>query len=266
MTTTCQLSVIVPAYNEVGTLDAVMHALLSKEIPGIDFEVVLVESGSTDGTRALALKYREHPRVKLVMEERPYGKGHAVRAGFQHATGDIILIQDADLEYDVNDYEALLEPVLQGQTRFVLGSRRGGTPSKMREFSGQPLLSAFCNCGHVFFTGLVNVLFGLRLHDPLTMYKVFRRECLAGLTFECNRFDFDYELLIKLVRKGYRPIEVPVNYRSRSFQEGKKIRVLRDPLTWLWVIFRLRLTRMDAPGACRVKDEGSDGATKKRDR
>jgi glycosyltransferase involved in cell wall biosynthesis len=206
---------------------------------------VVVESNSTDGTRDLARGYGRHPRVKLLLEDRPRGKGHAVRTGLRHATGDFVLIQDADLEYDLDDYEALLEPLRRGQTCFVLGARHGGSTFKIRSFAEQRLLSAFLNAGHWIFTTLVNVLFGLRLNDPFTMFKVFRRDCLAGLTFECDRFDFDYELLIKLVRKGYRPLEIPVNYRSRSFKEGKKVSVFRDPLTWLWVLARLRLTRID---------------------
>jgi hypothetical protein len=96
------------------------------------------------------------------------------------------------------------------------------------------------NCGHRFFKALVNTALGLELDDPFTMYKLFRRDCIAGVTFEANRFDFDYELLIKIVRKGYRPIEIPVNYRSRTFKEGKKVSVTRDPWTWLRAIFRFR--------------------------
>ena len=100
------------------------------------------------------------------------------------------------------------------------------------------------NLGHWIFASLVNVVYGLRLKDPFTMYKVFRSDCLEGLKFECNRFDFDYELLIKLVRKGYRPIEIPVNYRSRSFKEGKKVKVIRDPLTWLRAIMKFRFQKL----------------------
>jgi hypothetical protein len=101
------------------------------------------------------------------------------------------------------------------------------------------------NLGHWFFTTLINVLFWQRLRDPFTMYKVFRRDCLFGLHLECNRFDFDYELLINLVRKGYRPVEIPVNYRSRSFREGKKVSMWRDPLTWLRILAKLRISRFD---------------------
>jgi glycosyltransferase involved in cell wall biosynthesis/2-polyprenyl-3-methyl-5-hydroxy-6-metoxy-1,4-benzoquinol methylase len=239
------LSVIVPAYNEAATFEALMEALLLKEVPDLDLEIIVVESNSTDGTREIAQRYKDHPRVRLVLQDRPQGKGYAVRTGFQHATGDFILIQDADLEYDLEDYDALLEPLVQGRKAFVLGSRHGGNAWKMRRFADQLVLSTALNGGHWFFTTLVNLLFRQRLKDPFTMYKVFRRDCLYGLTFECNRFDFDYELLIKLVKKGYRPLEIPVNYRSRSFKEGKKVSVFRDPLTWFRALIKLRLSRID---------------------
>jgi glycosyltransferase involved in cell wall biosynthesis len=227
------LSVIVPVFNEGRTVRQALEALLAKEIRGFQIEVLIVESNSTDGSREIVLSYRENPRVKLILEDRPQGKGHAVRTGLAQATGDIILIQDADLEYDLADYEALLAPLLAGETAFVLGSRLGGTSRKIRRFADQPFWALVLNTAHGLFTLLINLSLGLRLKDPFTMYKVFRRECLHGLTFTCNRFDFDWELLIKLVRKGYRPMEIPVSYNSRSFNAGKKIRVFRDPLTWL---------------------------------
>lgn len=240
-----KVSVVLPAYNEAATFDALMEAVLQKEVPGLDIEVVLVESNSTDGTRELARKYENHPRVQLVLEEKPRGKGHAVRTGLAHARGDFILIQDADLEYDLEDYDALLEPLVSGREAFTLGARHGGTAWKMRQFGGQPVLSGILNLAHWGFTTLINVCFWQRLKDPFTMYKVFRRDCLYGLRFECNRFDFDWELLIKLLLKGYKPLEMPVNYRSRSFKEGKKVSIFRDPITWLRILVKLRFTKID---------------------
>jgi 2-polyprenyl-3-methyl-5-hydroxy-6-metoxy-1,4-benzoquinol methylase len=240
------LSVIVPAYNEANTFGVLMEILIRKELPNLLIEIIVVESNSTDGTREIALKYQGHSRVKLILEDQPRGKGYAVRTGLKAATGDYLLIQDADLEYDLEDYDALLEPLVAGRSAFVLGSRHGGRNVwKMRRFTGQHGLSLLVNLGHWFFTTLVNVLFWQRLRDPFTMFKVFRRDCLYGLEFECNRFDFDFELLIKLMRKGYRPVELPVNYRSRSFKEGKKVRMIRDPLTWLKALAWLRFVKID---------------------
>jgi 2-polyprenyl-3-methyl-5-hydroxy-6-metoxy-1,4-benzoquinol methylase/glycosyltransferase involved in cell wall biosynthesis len=240
------VSVVVPAFNEATTFAAMMNALLRKEIPGLRMEIIVVESNSTDGTRELVLGYKNNPRVKIMLEEQPRGKGHAVRTGLRAATGDYVIIQDADLEYDLEDYDALLEQLTGGRSAFVLGSRHGGRKVlKMRQFTGQTGLSLFVNVGHWFFTTLVNVLFLQRFRDPFTMYKVFRRDCLFGLEFECNRFDFDYELLIKLIRKGYRPLELPVNYRSRSYKEGKKVRLIRDPLSWLGTLAWLRCVKID---------------------
>ena len=230
----CTLSVIVPVYNEAATAQRALDALLAKTIPGVVLEILIVESNSTDGTRDVVLRYRGHPRVRLILEDRPQGKGHAVRAGFAAATGDILLIQDADLEYDLADYERLLAPLLAGRQAFVLGSRHGRAGWAIRQFTHQPVQAFVLNVGHWTFTLLINLSLGIWLKDPFTMYKVFRRECLAGLTLTRNRFDFDWELLIKLIRRGYRPIEIPITYRSRSFKEGKKVRVWRDPLGWIW--------------------------------
>ena len=242
---THRLSVVVPVYNEAQTFTIAFDRLLSKEIDGIDIEIIVVESNSTDGSREQVLKYRDHPRVKIVLEEAPRGKGHAVRAGLRHVTGEFVMIQDADLEYDIDDYDALLEPLRRGRAAFVLGARHGGSAWKMRQFNDQPVIASVLNLAHWFFTALINVGFGARLRDPFTMYKVFRRDCLYGLRFECNRFDFDWELVINFLRKRYRPLEIPVNYRSRSFAEGKKVSLLRDPVLWLRIFLKLRFSHFD---------------------
>jgi len=146
----------------------------------------------------------------------------------------------------LNDYEPLLQPLMTGASAFVLGSRHDsdGRNWKIRHFTDQAGVSQVMNLGHVFFTALFNVVYGTRLRDPFTMFKVFRRDCLHGLTFESNRFDFDWELVGKLVRAGYRPLEIPVNYRSRSFSEGKKVSFFRDPLTWIRACFKYRFVRL----------------------
>jgi hypothetical protein len=233
-----RLSVIVPVFNEANTVAQVLEGVAARNIPGLDLEVVVVESGSSDGSRDIVARHQSDPRFKIIFEDRPRGKGHAVRNGFRHATGDVILIQDADLEYDLLDYEMLISPILSGRAAFVLGTRHAGD-WKIRKFARNHLANAM-NVAHWALAFAVNVLYEQSMTDPFTMFKVFRSDCLSGLEFECDRFDFDFELVCKLVRKGYVPLEIPVNYQSRSFDEGKKVRVLRDPPTWLRAMLKYR--------------------------
>jgi glycosyltransferase involved in cell wall biosynthesis len=230
------LSVIVPVFNERATAKEALDAIVAKTIPDWELEIILIESNSTDGTRDIVLGYQGNPRVKIILEEAPRGKGHAVRTGLAQATGEVVLIQDADLEYDLADYDVLLAPIAAGRQAFVLGSRHGEGGWAIRKFDDQPLHALLLNSAHWTFTFMINVSLGIWLKDPFTMYKVFRRDCLAGLTLESNRFDFDWELLIKLVRKGYRPIEIPISYKSRSFTEGKRSRcsATRSPGCGRW--------------------------------
>ena len=243
------LSVVVPVYNEHATVAELLDRVLAKLIDGVDIEVIVVESNSTDGSRDVVRRYADHPRVRLILEDKPRGKGYAVRAALKQAKGDVVLIQDADLEYDVNDYDALIAPILRCRTNFVLGSRHTAANSnwKIRTFSDSPALSAYFNFGHALLLTMFNVVYSQNLTDPFTMFKVFRRDCLYGLRFECDRFDFDNEIVIKLIRKGYKPLELPVNYVSRSIQEGKKITLFMDPLRWIRALIKFRKSPLYEP-------------------
>jgi glycosyltransferase involved in cell wall biosynthesis len=207
-------------------------------------EIIVVESGSTDGSREIVLGYEGNPRFKIVLEDQPRGKGVAVRNGFRHVTGDVVLIQDADLEYDLLDYEMLISPILSGRAAFVMGTRHAGD-WKIRKFA-QSHLANVMNVAHWGLVYLFNRLYGQSMTDPFTMFKVFRADCLSGLEFECQRFDFDVELVCKLLRKGYVPLEIPVNYQSRSFEEGKKVRFFRDPWTWVRAMLKYRYEEVHA--------------------
>jgi len=223
-----KLSIVLPVYNEARTVGEVIDAVLAKPLK-IDRELIIVESNSTDGTRAIVEGYRGRPGVQVVLEDRPQGKGHAVRAGLAHVTGTIVLIQDADFEYDIDDYDALLEPLLQHEASFVLGSRSLGLDDwKVRKYDATPVRGLILNFGQVMFARTYSLLYQQRVTDVNTMFKVFRAECLEGLDLRSNGFELDIELACKLARNGHSPMEVPVNYVARGFAEGKKIRFWRD--------------------------------------
>jgi len=223
-----KLSIVLPVYNEARTVGEVIDAVLAKPLK-IDRELIIVESDSTDGTRAIVEGYRGRPGVQVVLEDRPQGKGHAVRAGLAHVTGTIVLIQDADFEYDIVDYDALLEPLLQHEASFVLGSRSLGLDDwKVRKYDATPVRGLILNFGQVMFARTYSLLYQQRVTDVNTMFKVFRAECLEGLDLRSNGFELDIELACKLARNGHSPMEVPVNYVARGFAEGKKIRFWRD--------------------------------------
>jgi len=248
-----RVSIVIAVYNEASAVGSLLERVWAQPLPGFTRELVIIESNSTDGSRGIVAEFAARHRgdgpaqVRVIYQDRPHGKGHAIRQGFAAATGDILLIQDADLEYDVSDYPELLRPIVEGRTAFVLGSRHLGPASwKIRQFAHNGLLAAVMNVGGLLFRALFNTLFSTRLTDPTTMYKVLRADCLTGLSFSCDRFDFDYELVAKLIRAGFSPLEVPVSYVSRGFDQGKKIRLFRDPPTWVWAIVR---SRFEASGA-----------------
>jgi hypothetical protein len=235
-----KLSIVLPVFNEVRYAAQVIDAVLAKPL-SIEKEVVIVESNSTDGTRDIVRRYEGRPGVRVVYEEGPRGKGHAVRTGLAHVTGTIVLIQDADFEYDINDYDALLEPILQHKATFVLGSRSLGLDDwKVRKYDSTPIRGLALNFAQVVFARTYDVLYQQRVTDVNTMYKVFRAECLDGLDLHSNGFELDIELACKLARNGNSPMEVPVNYVARGFDEGKKIRFWRDAIPSYAAFFRYR--------------------------
>lgn len=254
-----KVSIIIAVYNEARTVATLLERVWAQPLQQAK-ELVIVESNSSDGSREIVTEFvAQHAnegatRIRLILEDEPRGKGHAIRNGLAAATGDILLIQDADLEYDVGDYPDLIRPIAEGRAAVVLGSRHMGPNRwKIRKFARGGPRAALMNVGGMLFHAFFNLLFGSRLTDPTTMYKVFRAECVRGLALKCNRFDFDFELLGKLLRSGYPVIEVPVTYQSRGFDEGKKIRILRDPITWLVAIVGARCFVPAASGAATAK-------------
>ncbi len=238
------LSVIIAAYNEASTIAqtlARLHDVL--ETLNCSSEIIVVESNSTDETRGILRSIEQQLKLKLVFQEHPQGKGSAIRLGMKQMNGDVFLIYDADAEYDPTDIPKLLEPIENGETSFVLGTRHEKGRS-MRVMDNHRIRPALMNLAHKFFTGLINVLFFVKLTDPFTMYKIFRSEVFSGVKLVSNRFDFDWELVCKAIRLGCKPIEIRVFYKSRSFREGKKVRFFLDPITWLVALMRFRIMKI----------------------
>jgi len=234
------ISIIIPVYNEEKTVEKLLTSVINKQLDGLKKEIIIVESNSKDSTRQIVENFaQKYPDVKLVLEEKPRGKGHAVRNGFKEATGDFISIQDGDLEYDINDYDQLVVPLINYQKAFILGSRHTGD-WKMRDFGKKKITAVYMNFGHILFTSLINIGCNVKLKDPFTMFKLFRRECLYDLEFDGNRFEIDWEIVIKLIRKGYIPEEIPINYNSRNYKEGKKVSMVKDPFIWIICFIRYR--------------------------
>jgi glycosyltransferase involved in cell wall biosynthesis len=239
-----KLSVLIAAYNEVAYIIPAIESLIPvMKSLACHYEIIVVESNSNDGTRELLQKNEQNLGINLLLEESPRGKGSAIRLAMANMSGDVFLIYDGDAEYLASDIPTLLAPIENGDTSFVLGTRheKGRAMRVMNEHRIRP---ALMNLAHRFFTMLINISFSVRLTDPFTMYKVFRSDVFEGVKLVSNRFDFDWELVCKAIRLGSVPLEIPVHYKSRSFAEGKKIRFLRDPLTWLVALIRFRVTKI----------------------
>ena len=239
-----KLSILIAAYNEVTTILPAIEALVPiLSSLKCEFEVIVVESNSTDGTRDLLQRNIQNLGISLLLEESPKGKGSAIRLAMANMSGDVFLIYDADAEYLASDIPKLLQPIENGLTSFVLGTRheKGRAMRVMDEHRIRP---ALMNLAHRFFTALINISFFVRLTDPFTMYKVFRADVFRDIELVSNRFDFDCELVCKAIRLGCVPIELPVFYKSRSFSEGKKVRFIRDPLTWVLALIKFRLGKI----------------------
>jgi glycosyltransferase involved in cell wall biosynthesis len=239
-------SVIVPVFNEEQTIIEALNRLIdvTKTYP---LEIIVVESNSGDNSRELLVDFSNSYPINLILQSQARGKGNAVIEGLSKASGEIIAIMDGDLEYTASDLLVLLKPINEGHASFVLGNRHvKGQP--MRVFPGHRLRSLYFNIGHEIFTGFFNLLYGTKLKDPATMWKVFLSNQIREYKFTGQRFEFDWEVMATLVKRKSKILEIPISYHSRGKEEGKKIRAIRDPLLWLYwiVIYRFRNLKTEA--------------------
>jgi len=221
-----KLSVIIPVYNEKNTLEQILEKVLA--VP-LEKEVILVDDFSKDGSREI-LKNIRKSGVVTVFHEVNKGKGAAIRTGLQYVTGDVVIIQDADLEYDPNEYLKLIEPIQSGKADVVYGSRFSGKTEKM----------SFAHfVGNKALTITTNILYGTKLTDMETCYKMVKAPIFKSLKLRANRFDFEPEITAKLLKSGKRILELPISYEGRHWTEGKKI-TWRDGITALWSLIKYR--------------------------
>jgi glycosyltransferase involved in cell wall biosynthesis len=231
-----KLSVVIPVYNEERTIADIVNRV--RAVP-LEKEVIVVDDGSTDGTRTVLAELARLPDVRVIFQPANAGKGAAVAAGFREAAGDVVLIQDADLEYDPNEYPKLLHPIETGQADVVYGSRFLGSGERR-------VLYFWHTVGNRFLTLVSNMFTNLNLTDMETCYKVFRREVVRSMTIESKRFGIEPEVTAKVARRGYRVFEVPISYYGRTYEEGKKIG-WKDAAAALWTIVRYSLGDTEDP-------------------
>lgn len=224
------LSVVIPCYNEIDFIRPVLRRVIKV---GIAQEIIIVDDGSTDGTREVLkqIETEEHPGLRIIYHEHNQGKGAAVLTGFAAASCDVLLIQDADFEYDPREYPVLLKPIEEGIASVVYGSRFLGGPRKAMNFWNM--------VANRSLTLATNILYNAILSDMETCYKVFRAEVVRGMLIRAKRFEFEPEITAKVLKKGIRIYEVPISYNGREWHEGKKIKWTDAPIA-LWTLFKYR--------------------------
>jgi glycosyltransferase involved in cell wall biosynthesis len=226
-----KLSIIIPVYNEVSTIEEIVRRV--RAAPVDDKEIILVDDFSTDGTRELIKEKLERQVARVVYQPRNFGKGYALKAGFQAATGDIVVVQDADLEYNPDDYPTLIEPIVQGRADVVYGSRfQGAGPHRVVYF--------WHYVGNRTLTLLSNMFTNINLTDMETGYKAFRRDVIQSIDIRERRFGFEPEITAKIAKKRVRIFEVGISYYGRTYEEGKKIG-WKDGLKAVWCIVKYNL-------------------------
>ena len=229
--TPTKISILIPVFNEVITVEQIIKRVSSADTNGLEKEIIVVDDASTDGTSEVLKKVARDANLKLLTHPYNRGKGAAIRTALAQATGDVVLIQDADLEYDPSDYQRLLQPIVDGRADIVYGSRFLGGPHRVLLF--------WHYAANKLLTQLSNMLCNLNLSDMETGFKVFKRKCVQGLSLRSERFGIEPELTAKFARRRYRFYETPISYSGRDYSEGKKIG-WKDGVAALWFILRYR--------------------------
>ena len=209
-----KLSIIIPVYNEKDTILKILDKV-DKTHLSIEKEIIIIDDFSTDGTRDI-LKDIKKKNIKIFYHERNIGKGYAIRTGLQHITGEIVIIQDADLEYDPNDYQKLIDQIIKNKAKVVYGSRNLGKGKHERSHFSFYI-------GGVFLSKLANLLYGIKITDEATCYKVFRADIIKNINLKCKKFEFCPEVTAKIAKNGIKIMEIPISYHPRKKNEGKKI-------------------------------------------
>ena len=225
-----KLSIIIPFYNEIKTIGAIIDRITA--LKDIDKEIIIVDDFSKDGTREF-LKKLSTPGIKVYFHEKNVGKGGAIRTGLKNMTGDAVIIQDADLEYDPAEYGLLLKPIFEGKTKVVYGSRFLGNRNE------GPYITHYM--ATLLLNLMVRVLYGAKITDEATCYKLFTKDVIESVNLKCERFEFCPEVTAKVLKKGYKILEVPISYSGRTFDEGKKIN-WRDGVEAIWTLIKYRFT------------------------
>jgi glycosyltransferase involved in cell wall biosynthesis len=223
-----KLSVIIPVYNEVGNIEEILKRVKATQQAA---EIIVVDDGSQDGTRDILKKLDGREKVRVILHEKNQGKGAAVRTGMDAAAGEILLIQDADLEYDPRDYPVLLRPLEEGIADVVYGSRFLGGPHRVAMY--------WHMVANKLLTFMTNILYNTILSDMETGYKVFRRKVVDGMKLRSKRFDFEPEFTAKVLKRNYRIYEVPISFNPRDYSQGKKIK-LKDAFAAVWTLLKYR--------------------------
>jgi glycosyltransferase involved in cell wall biosynthesis len=224
-----KLSIIIPVYNEAKNINEIIKRVQATKLAT---EIIVVDDGSKDGTREILQKLHGKKKIRVILNEKNQGKGAVVVTGMKTATGDIILIQDADLEYDPRDYPALLKPIQEGVADVVYGSRFLGAAHRVTMFWHQ--------LANKMLTLMTNILYDSILTDMETGYKVFRRQVIEGMTIRAKRFNFEPEFTAKILKRKYRIYEVPITFNPRDYSDGKKIK-LKDAFEAVWTLLKYRI-------------------------